>query len=94
MCLIEFGKEFSISDASIRSVTVDVCQFHDRVDVTENLAWNYAYSITETEWKELGLGGIAYGSIINPTVKAIRDYPDSIGDMCKKELHKILPVIV
>ena len=88
-----YGKNFSISNASLQCVTVDVCQMHDRVDVTENLAWNYAYRFTEAEWKELGLGGIAYDCITNPTVKAIRDHPDSIGDMSKKELHKILPVI-
>ena len=84
-----FGKEISISNASLVSVTVDVSHIHDRVDVTENNAWNYAHRFTETEWRELGLGGIAYDSITNPTVKAIRDHPYSIGDMCNKELQKI-----
>ena len=83
-----FGKKISISDASLVSVTVDVSHIHDRVDVTENNAWNYAHRFTETEWKELGLGGIAYDNITHSTVKAIRDHPDSIGVLCKK-IHKI-----
>ena len=73
---------------------VDGSHIPDRVDVTENQAWNYDHRFTGIEWKELGLDGAAYKSMTNPTVNAIRDHPDSMGDMCKKQLHKILPVIV
>lgn len=38
---------------------VDGSHIPDRVDVTENQAWNYDHRFTGIEWKELGLDGAA-----------------------------------
>ena len=50
--------------------------------------------ITEVEWKSVGLGGQKCDAIINPHLNSIRDHSDSIAEICKKELQKLLPIIV
>ena len=50
--------------------------------------------ITEIDWKVVGLGGQRYETIMNPTMNSNRDNSDSIGEICKKELQILLPVVV
>lgn len=88
-----FSREISHMNAKDLSVSIYQSKLVCTV-VTEEASWNYALQITENEWKVIGLGGQKYNSIINPPIKSIRNHSDSIAEMCKKELQKLLPIIV
>lgn len=63
-------------------------------EVDVDASWNYGITVTQSEWQSIGLGGNRYNSIVNPPVNAIKNHTDSIAEICKKELHKLLPVII
>lgn len=63
-------------------------------DISEEASWNYAVNITEKEWKSVGLGGQKYDTIVHPHSNSFRDHSGSIAEMCKKELQKLLPILV
>ena len=79
-----------IETVTIRQNKLVVCCTEVDVDAS----WNYANTVTQSEWQSIGLGGRKYETIINPHVNAIKNHSDSISEMCKKQLQKLLPVIV
>lgn len=89
-----FAKKVSHELAKDTSVSINQNRVVVCTELTVEAYWNYALMITESDWKVVGLGGQKYEIIINPTTNSIRDHSDGIGETCKKELQKLLPVIV
>ena len=89
-----FSKEINLSNAKELTATIHQNKVVVCIDVSEEASWNYGIKITEVEWKSVGLGGQKYDAIINPHLNSIRDHSDSIAEICKKELQKLLPIIV
>ena len=89
-----FSKEINSSNAKELTATIHQNKVVVCIDVSEEASWNYGIKITEVEWKSVGLGGQKYDAIINPHLNSIRDHSDSIAEICKKELQKLLPIIV
>jgi hypothetical protein len=89
-----FAKDISHEHAKDISVLILQSKVVVCTEVTEEASWNFAARITESDWKVVGLGGQKYETIFNPTTNSIRDHSDSIGEICKKELQKLLPMIM
>ena len=89
-----FAKEISHNHAKELSVHIPHSKINADIEVSEDASWNFTIKITENEWKAVGLGGLQYDLVINPPLNAIRDQSDNIGEICKKKLQKLLPIIV
>ena len=92
--LQQFTKGISHNHAKELSVHIPQNKSIVDMEVSEEASWSFAVKITELEWKAVGLGGQQYESVINPPLHVIRDQSDTVGEMCKKELQKLLPIIV
>lgn len=89
-----FTKDICHAHAKELSIHITQSRIVVDIEVTEEASWNYAIKITDNDWKAVGLGGQQYETIINPTINAIKHHTDTIGELCKKELQKLLPIIV
>jgi hypothetical protein len=89
-----FAKEISHNHAKDISVSTHQSKVVVCTDVNEEASWNFAVRNTENYWKVVGLGGQKYEIVTNLTINSIRDHSDSIGEICRKELQKPLPIIV
>jgi hypothetical protein len=86
-------KGMSSNDAKQLSVTINQDKLVVITEVNVEACWNFGTLITESEWKIVGLGGLKYATITHPNVNSIRNHPDSIAEICKKEVQRIMPII-